>query len=71
MFLIQIIQVIISIILVGLVLIQGKGTGLSSAISGSIAFYGSRRGIEKVILFLTIFIGLGLVVNSFLLIFLS
>jgi len=49
----RILQIVISILLVFFVLIQAKGTGLSSAIGGSIGYYRSRRGIEKVVFIVT------------------
>ena len=67
---IQILQIIITLALTGLVLIQGKGAGLSSSFGGSFAFHRSKRGVEKVVLILTIVFGILLVINSFALILL-
>ncbi len=63
----QIIEIIISVVLTVLILVQSKGSGLFSAFSGSIGFYRSRRGLEKVIFILTIVMGVLLIVNSLLL----
>jgi len=60
----QIIQIITAVSLVVLVLIQSKGKGLSSTLSGSIGFYRSRRGLEKVIFIATIVFSVALVANS-------
>jgi len=49
-------NIIISIAIVALILIQGKGAGLGSAWGGGGEFYQSRRGIEKVTLRLTVFL---------------
>lgn len=47
-------QIIISIALVALVSIQGKGGGLGSAFGASYATYSKRRGVEKFVYQLTI-----------------
>ncbi len=52
--LIFIINIIISIIVIFLILIQGKGAGLESAWGGGGELFQTRRGIEKVIFRLTI-----------------
>lgn len=67
----QIIQIVVSVLLVILVMVQSKGTGLFSAFSGSIGFYRSKRGLEKFIFISTIFLGIALSVNSLVIILLS
>ncbi len=64
-------QVIISIILVLLILIQTKNAGLSSGLKNSFTAYRSLRGVEKAVFVLTAVLGVLLVANSFLLIKLS
>ncbi len=59
--LLLVVQIIVSILLVGAVLLQQKGVGLGSAFGGSGQIYRTRRGIEKwlfwgTIAFATIFI---------------
>lgn len=49
-------NIIISIAIVALILIQGKGAGLGSAWGGGGEFFQTRRGIEKVTLRLTVFL---------------
>lgn len=49
-----IIQIIISVILITLILIQAKGTGLGSAWGGGGEFYRSKRGVEKTVFISTI-----------------
>lgn len=63
----QIAQIIIALLLIVLTLIQAKGQGLSSSLANSIGFYRSRRGLEKAVFALTIFLGLLFVANSLLL----
>lgn len=62
---IRIIQAIIGIIIIVLILLQERSTGLSAIFGGEGGFYQARRGIEKFIFAGTIilgivFIGLGL-----------
>lgn len=47
-------QIIISVLLMILILLQAKGAGLGSAWGGGGEFYRSRRGVEKIIFFATI-----------------
>lgn len=50
-----ILNIVISIIVIFLILIQGRGAGLGSAWGGGGELFQTKRGIEKVILQLTIF----------------
>lgn len=49
-----IVQIILSLVLIFLILIQGKGSGLGSPFLGGIGIYSTRRGVEKTIFYLTI-----------------
>ena len=49
-----IIQIIISLLLMGVILLQAKGTGLGTAWGGSGQFYHTKRGAERVIFGATI-----------------
>lgn len=44
----QVIQIILSITLIAIILIQAKGGGLSSVFGGSGSVYRTKRGAEKV-----------------------
>lgn len=64
--LIQILQIIISIILILSILFQSRGSGLGGMFGGSGAVYRTKRGAEKVLFTITIiatvlFIALGVV----------
>lgn len=50
------IQVILALILVWLILLQSKGTGLGSTFGGDLSFYSTKRGAEKAFFILTIVI---------------
>lgn len=49
-----IIQIAISVLLILVILLQSKGTGLGTAFGGSGAIYRSKRGIEKLFIYLTV-----------------
>jgi protein translocase SecG subunit len=53
---ILIIEIILGISLVGLVVLQSKGTGLGSTFGGDMGFYGTKRGAEKMLFILTIIV---------------
>jgi len=50
----HIVQIVISILLVILILIQQKGSGLGAAFGGEGAVYRTKRGAEKIIFMATI-----------------
>ncbi|RME50523.1 MAG: preprotein translocase subunit SecG [Caldilineae bacterium] len=45
--------IIVAITLIGLVLVQGQGSGLGSAFGGDAGIYRTRRGVEKTLYNLT------------------
>ncbi|OGD83038.1 preprotein translocase subunit SecG [Candidatus Curtissbacteria bacterium RIFCSPLOWO2_01_FULL_39_62] len=49
-----VIQIIVSVTLIGIILTQSRGGGLGSAFGGSGQIYRSKRGIEKLFVYLTI-----------------
>ncbi|MBI3442744.1 MAG: preprotein translocase subunit SecG [Candidatus Sungbacteria bacterium] len=54
MHILNIIQIIVAVLLVVAILLQQRGGGLSSTFGGSGAFYGTRRGMERSILWATV-----------------
>ena len=53
---ISIIQVVISVVLIGLILLQERSSGLSGLFGGGAGgYYQTRRGLEKIIFGATIF----------------
>lgn len=67
----KIVQVVLSVVLVGLILIQSKGKGLAPGIGDSIGMYRSRRGLEKLIFVFTVVLAILVVANSLLIVILS
>lgn len=47
-------QTIVAVLLIGVVLLQMQGTGLSGAFGGGGEFYRSRRSIEQLLVWTTI-----------------
>ncbi|MDD3614434.1 MAG: preprotein translocase subunit SecG [Candidatus Pacebacteria bacterium] len=57
-------QIIVSIALIVLILLQPRGTGLGSIFGGGAEFYQRRRGLEKTVFYITIVLaGIFLVLN--------
>ena len=67
----QVIQIIMALAMIGLVLIQSKGGGFASGVGSSISFYRSKRGLEKIVFIVTIVLAVLLVANSLALVLLS
>lgn len=57
-------QIIVSVALIASILLQARGTGLSSTFGGDSAVYRSRRGIEKSLFRFTILLGVLFVLFS-------
>jgi len=58
------VQIILSILLTGLILIQAKGTGLGSSFGGNKSFFSTKRGVEKTIFWITIFAAVFFAISS-------
>lgn len=59
-----IIQIIISVLLIVAILLQSRGSGLSSVFGGESTFYHTRRGIEKIVFGATIILAVLFVATS-------
>lgn len=57
-------QIFVSILLIAVVLLQAKGSGLGSAWGGSGDSYHTRRGMEKLLFFLTFVFSIAFFVAS-------
>jgi preprotein translocase subunit SecG len=62
--LLPIIQIIISVLLVGAILLQSRGSGLSSVFGGESTFYHTRRGIEKIVFWATVILAILFIATS-------
>ena len=65
----QILQLIVSVLIIVMILLQSHGTGLSSTLTSIGSFQRSRRGLEKVVFWGTIILGIVFVINSFVIVF--
>lgn len=61
---ISVVQIILGILLVLVIIIQQKGSGLGSAFGGDLGFYRTKRGAEKLLFYATIALSVAFVVAS-------
>jgi preprotein translocase subunit SecG len=59
-----VLQVILSIALSALILVQAKGSGLSAPFGGRLGSYSTKRGVEKVVFNATVFIAAAFFISS-------
>jgi preprotein translocase subunit SecG len=59
-----IIQIILSVLLIVLISIQGKGGGLGSAWGGSSGAFHERRGVEKFVFQMTVVLSVLFLITS-------
>jgi preprotein translocase subunit SecG len=57
-------EIILGVLLVVLIVLQSKGTGLGSTFGGDMGFYGTKRGAEKILFILTMVIATLFLVSS-------
>lgn len=62
----NIIQIVLSALLIILILIQQRGAGLGSAFGGEGGIYYKKRGMEKVIFIATIVLAVLFILTAFL-----
>ena len=61
---IVVIQILISCLLIAVILLQAKGTGLGRAWGGGGEFYRSKRGVEKILFKITVALAIIFLVSS-------
>jgi protein translocase SecG subunit len=61
-----ILEIILGLILIGVIILQSKGTGLGSTFGGDMGFYGTKRGAEKMLFIFTIVIAFIFMASSIL-----
>lgn len=59
-----IVQIIVSVLLIVVILLQQRGSGLGSAFGGESAVYRTKRGAEKIIFRLTIILAVLFLVTA-------
>lgn len=60
----SVLQIILGVSLMGLILLQAKGTGLGSTFGGDLGFYSTKRGVEKLLFYLTIIVSALFLITS-------
>ena len=63
---IGIIQIVLAVLMVIAILLQQRGTGLSSAFGGECNVYRTKRGAEKIIFIATIILAIAFLATAFL-----
>lgn len=61
---IALVQIILGILLILVILIQQKGSGLGSAFGGDLSFYRTKRGAEKFLFYTTIVLACSFILLS-------
>lgn len=61
---ISLIQIILGILLILVIIIQQKGSGLGSSFGGDLSFYRTKRGAEKLLFYATIGLSLAFIFSS-------
>lgn len=61
---ISLIQIILGILLIVVIIIQQKGSGLGTAFGGDLSFYRTKRGAEKLLFYATIVISAAFILSS-------
>ena len=59
-------QIVVSVFLIILILVQQRGTALGSSFGGDGGFYLKKRGIEKKIYWATVVLGSGFIILALL-----
>ena len=59
-------QIVISLVVVALILMQTRGTGFASGYSADTSIFRTRRGLERTVFHLTITVGVVFVIMSIL-----
>lgn len=66
----KILEIVVSIILILLILIQTKSNNFSSSLSSRFSFQRTKRGLESFVFYLTILLSVGFTLNTLVLVLL-
>ena len=61
---IYIIQIVLAVLLILVIIIQQKGSGLGTSFGGDMSFYRTRRGAEKLLFYITIGLAAAFILSS-------
>lgn len=59
------IQIVLGLLLILMIMLQSKGTGIGSTFGGDMGFYGTKRGAERLMFITTIIISALFFITSF------
>lgn len=59
-----IVQIILGVLLILIIILQQKGSGLGSAFGGDLGFYRTKRGAEKLLFYATIVLSSAFILSS-------
>ena len=62
----EIVQIFVSLVLIGVLLLQARGSGFSATFSSDSSIYRTRRGVEKTLFNVTIVLAILFVIVSIL-----
>ncbi len=60
----SLIQIILGVVLIIVIIIQQKGSGLGSAFGADLGFYRTKRGAEKLLFYATIALSIAFILSS-------
>lgn len=61
---VSVVQIILGILLILVIIIQQKGSGLGSGFGGDMSFYRTKRGAEKLLFYATIGLSFAFILSS-------
>lgn len=61
---ISVIQIILAVLLILVIIIQQKGSGLGTSFGGDMSFYRTKRGAEKMLFYATIVLAAAFILSS-------
>ncbi len=61
---ISLIQIVLGILLILVIIIQQKGSGLGSAFGADLGFYRTKRGAEKILFYVSIGLAIAFTLSS-------
>lgn len=61
---VSLIQIILGLLLIVVILLQQKGSGLGSSFGGDLSFYRTKRGAEKLLFYITIGLAVAFILSS-------
>lgn len=61
---VSVLQIILGILLILVIIIQQKGSGIGTSFGGDMSFYRTKRGAEKLLFYVTIVIAMSFTIFS-------